>query len=293
MKDLAQYKITFPYGATSPPYSSTRPHRGDDRACPIGTPILIGSTNVALTGNTGLSTGPHCHVQEWQNLKSNTRKPQNAFKGGLVYEVKTAADLGNYVTIRAEDGWNTTYAHLSKINVTKGQTVGMSADKVSREELIEIHRGFLMSEPGPAFLDAYTGARLQDVLHALDYPPNTFRMNFELTHVNGQLGLTMKPLDEGVVVFETLLDKTEVWDLATGPVKGKYESRFTYKKGEQFQAVAFIDTNGTRYYVSAPDALRGRAWGVNARDVKAIDKFKPIKPPSNLKQLDKGLYEVK
>lgn len=119
----SDYPISFPYGATSAPYSPGRPHKGDDRAAPCGTPVVIGGTQIGLVGTTGLSTGCHLHIQEWKDNFANTRKPKNSFKGGVVTQATSASEFGNYVTIQNKDGWNDTYAHLSKINVKIGDRI--------------------------------------------------------------------------------------------------------------------------------------------------------------------------
>lgn len=119
------YRVTFPYGKTSDPYTPASPHRGDDYPTPKGTPIVIGSTTIGTTGDTGYVFGAHLHVQEWQGNASVTRKPQNAFKGGTVVDLSTNKDQGSwgrFITIQ-KDGWNTTYAHLDTINVSRGQVI--------------------------------------------------------------------------------------------------------------------------------------------------------------------------
>lgn len=132
---VQDFPINFPYGATSAPYSAAHPHRGDDRACPVGTAVIIGGQTIGLTGATGNVTGAHLHLQEWKDNYANTRKPQNSFQGGTVTNIDptgTQGDgsFGKFITIQTSDGWNDTYCHLSQINVKIGDVVGM--DKVDQ-----------------------------------------------------------------------------------------------------------------------------------------------------------------
>lgn len=127
MKPANQYPVTFPYGATSPPYSPGSPHRGNDRACPTGTPIIIGSTTIGLTGNTGFSTGPHLHTQAGSDQGTqNTFNPSSLeFKPGTVVAIRTVDEKawGKYITIKVGTGKYITYAHLSKVNVAVGKVI--------------------------------------------------------------------------------------------------------------------------------------------------------------------------
>lgn len=148
------YQINLPYGSTAQPYSTTHPHRGDDRPCPSGTPIIIDGQEIGLTGATGYVFGAHLHIQEWHDTASgdkyaNTRKPQNAFRPGIVVNIDpvgtypnnkndgTQGDgsFGKFITIQTADGWNDTYCHLSRIDVAVGDIIGDKMEKFNSGDL--------------------------------------------------------------------------------------------------------------------------------------------------------------
>lgn len=172
MKDLSQYGISFPYGATSAPYSPSRPHRGDDRAAPLGTPVIVAGTQIGLVGSTGASTGNHCHTQEWNGSVGNVRKPQNTFKGGVVKAATQSSDFGNYVTIQTSDGWNDTYAHLSKITCSVGQVIGGDMPATKEELQVEYALAFPNQPINQSWVTANTGKNWSDVLNSLRDDPS-------------------------------------------------------------------------------------------------------------------------
>lgn len=139
------YEVNLPYGATSAPYSRLHPHRGNDRPCPAGTPVVIGGTTVGLTGATGYVIGAHLHIQEHTaGDYANTRKPQNEFKGGTVIGVypNSLGDgtFGKFIDIQTDDGWVDSYCHLSQINVQVGQKVGAMSDSSISESETDVLR---------------------------------------------------------------------------------------------------------------------------------------------------------
>lgn len=119
------YPVTFPYGATTAPYSLEHPHKGNDRKMPSGTPVVVGDTIISLSGNTGLSSAPHLHTQAGKDQATQTTVNPDPyeFQPGVVINLGTGPQWGNFVTIRTESGMCITYAHLSKISVDLGQVI--------------------------------------------------------------------------------------------------------------------------------------------------------------------------
>ena len=124
----ADYPITFGYRATDGYYYGPngivgKYHRGNDRPCPMGTPIVIGSTTIGHTGASGLASGPHLHTQvctAGSSYADDFSPAPYEFKYGTVIKAGWHNQFGNHIVIRV-GGVDITYAHLSQINVSAGQ----------------------------------------------------------------------------------------------------------------------------------------------------------------------------
>lgn len=127
MKPIADYPVTFGYGATSLPYSKAAPHRGNDRAAATGTPVIVGGVQIGLVGATGWAIGSHLHAQAGTDFfAQQTIDPTgHEFKGGEVVHTGTASQWGNYVIVQNTSGIFVVYAHLSKITTTTGTVLNV------------------------------------------------------------------------------------------------------------------------------------------------------------------------
>lgn len=127
----SDYKVSFPYGATTAPYSKAHPHSGDDRAMPVGTPIDVGDTIIGLSGKTGKVTGSHLHIQKWKdgylNPKGKGLADTIAFPA-RVTEVDFNFEIGNYVRLVDADGVRWSYFHQSAVKVAKGTIINQGED---------------------------------------------------------------------------------------------------------------------------------------------------------------------
>lgn len=189
MSDASTYPVSFPYGATSAPYSPAAPHRGDDRPCPSGTPVMLAGVQIGLTGATGKVTGAHLHIQEWKGNYAATRKPQNSFKPGVVVNVDpegTQGDgsFGKFITVQTSDGWNDSYCHLSQINVQVGDRIGGDMWNITKEQIDDISRKTNGKLPGTDFNYAHftgqsaTQALLDELLHDLQPQADQYQAEY-------------------------------------------------------------------------------------------------------------------
>lgn len=122
------YPITFPYGATSAPYSSTNPHKGEDRAAPKGTQVPVNGVLIGTVGTTGFSTGNHLHVQKFSLATGNRVHPRGGGKtlpNAVVTHVDTEGATGKGKFVRVRSGsYDWEYLHLDTIKVKVGEKLG-------------------------------------------------------------------------------------------------------------------------------------------------------------------------
>lgn len=131
----ADYPVTFGYGAQDGVYYGPNGsvglyHRGDDRAMPIGTPVVVNGVQIGLSGTSGASSGPHLHIGRFVN-GADTNPEHEGFNLPApikVTQVLTDNVNGNYVALQDAQGVRWVYLHLSKQTVAAGQVLQKGDD---------------------------------------------------------------------------------------------------------------------------------------------------------------------
>jgi len=116
---VKDYPITTPYGQVAGYPLNNGFHNGIDYGCPVGTPLVVNGVIIGLSGNTGYSTGAHCHVGKWINgVVQNPNGGGFQFNSAKVTEINEDATNGKYVRVQG-DGASWVYLHLSDNNKVK------------------------------------------------------------------------------------------------------------------------------------------------------------------------------
>jgi hypothetical protein len=157
MKQASDYPISFPYGATSAPYGTAALpyHRGDDRAMPNGTPVIVNGVQIGLSNNTGFSTGSHLHLGRFQGGKDTNPNGQgfNLKAPVMVTTVASDATNGKYVRLTDGDGVQWVYLHLQSQSVTQGQELKGGSpqgdDMLTLDDRYKLWRMARLVDPNP------------------------------------------------------------------------------------------------------------------------------------------------
>lgn len=170
MKDISQYPISDPYGATYSPWSASKPHLGDDRTAPKGTPVIVNGVTIGLVGTTGMSSGNHLHVQHVKN--GAVVKPETPFNlEGVVSATGENNIRGKYVDITSGSSVYS-YFHLSEINVTKGQVIGGNdMSTVGPYELNTLSKAYFGYPADDEFIKAHEGTESNTMIRWCEANP--------------------------------------------------------------------------------------------------------------------------
>lgn len=163
------YPITFGYGATTKPYgTATNPyHRGEDRAMPTGTPVVVNGVTIGLSGNTGWSSGSHLHIGKWVSSQDvNPNGGGFVLPNATVTQVGEDAVNGRFVRIQS-DGFTWVYLHLNSTNVTKGQEL-KGEPMVNRGDIINMWKSTgLKTDPPESYLKHWDGKDWKSFMYDL------------------------------------------------------------------------------------------------------------------------------
>lgn len=172
------YPITFGYGAKTTINGSPYTHRGLDRSMPTGVPVVVQGVQIGISGNTGLSTGPHLHTQAGKDAwAQNTIHPgAYEFKPGTVVGFRTtdSGSWGKYVRVKNDDGTYVVYAHLSQVTTSVGTRLAGGTNNISgdnevanRTQVNNIYKAVLHRNGDAGGLNHYTGDNANTIISAM------------------------------------------------------------------------------------------------------------------------------
>lgn len=165
----SDYPITTRYGQIAGYPLNGGFHRGEDRAMPIGTSVVVNGVAIAKSGTNAAAktsgAGAHLHIGKFKG--GVVQPPQGggfSLNNPYVYGVDTVgADPtnGKFVQLMDKDGNLWVYLHLSEVNVTKGQVLKM--DKITKEQENALSVMQTGSYPGKDYDYRFTGKDLVQV----------------------------------------------------------------------------------------------------------------------------------
>lgn len=133
--NIIDYPVTTPYGYVPGYPLNNGFHQGIDYGAPVGTPVVVNGVMIGLSGNTGYSSGPHCHVGKW--LGGVVQNPLNGgfvFNSAVVTEINEDATNGKYVRVQG-DGYSWVYLHLSDNSKVKVGQVLKGAETMNEQDV--------------------------------------------------------------------------------------------------------------------------------------------------------------
>lgn len=127
------YPITTPFGQVPGYPLNNGFHQGIDYGAPVGTSVTVNGVTIGLSGNTGASTGPHCHVGKWLGavVQDPTVGGGKIFKNTVVTEINEDSTNGKYVRVEG-DGYSWVYLHMSDNSKVKVGQV-LKGDSVEQQ----------------------------------------------------------------------------------------------------------------------------------------------------------------
>lgn len=131
----SDYQMTFGYGRTDSPYGTAAfpYHKGDDWYMPDGTPVVVNSVQIGISGHTGFVTGAHCHIGRFVAGKDTNPQRQGwTLNNPHVTDIGYDDTNGNYVGLLDAQGVRWVYLHMQEKSTNV--KVGDYLDKLPKYE---------------------------------------------------------------------------------------------------------------------------------------------------------------